>query len=49
MAQAMAFGFHEVQARPKPVPDQPVWLGLALAFLAWLGLAFGLRPSHAHH
>jgi len=41
MAQAMAFGFHEVRARPKPVPGQPVWLGLALAFLAWLGLAFG--------
>src|ERR1700676_3784624 len=27
MAQAMAFGFHEVQARPKPVPGCLAWLG----------------------
>src|SRR5882757_9716944 len=26
-----------------------VWPGLARPTLAWLGLAFGLRPSHAHH
>jgi len=48
LAQAIGFGFHEVQARPKPVTGQPVWLAWP-GFLAWLGLAFGLRPSHAHY
>jgi hypothetical protein len=39
MAWAIGFGFQEVQARPKPTPGQHFWLGLA----------FGLKPSHAHH
>jgi hypothetical protein len=39
MAWAIGFGFQEVQARPKPTLGQDFWLGLA----------FGLRPSHAHH
>jgi hypothetical protein len=39
MAWAIGFGFQEIQARPKPTPGQHLWLGLA----------FGLKPSHAHH
>ena len=39
MAWAVGFGFLKVQARPMPTPGQHFWLGLA----------FGLRPSHAHH
>jgi len=31
------------KSRPTLLP----WLGLAC--VAWLGLAFGLKPSHAHH
>jgi hypothetical protein len=47
MAWAIGFGFQEVQAKPKPTPGQHFWLGLA--WPVWLGLAFGLKPSHAHH
>jgi hypothetical protein len=39
MAWAIGFGFQKVQAKPKPTPNQHFWLGLA----------FGLKPSHAHH
>jgi hypothetical protein len=35
------------QAKAIPRPTLLAWLGLAC--VAWLGLAFGLEPSHAQH
>jgi hypothetical protein len=35
------------QAKASARPTLLAWLGLAC--VAWLGLAFGLKPSHAHH
>jgi hypothetical protein len=40
VAWAISFGFGKPQARLKP------WSG---HHFAWLGLAHGLRPGHAHH
>ena len=45
MAQANSFGFPKTQARPKAPSSQK----FGPAFLAWLGLASGLRPELAHH
>ena len=30
-------------------PENGLGLGLAQAFLAWLGLAWGFKPEPAHH
>jgi hypothetical protein len=35
------------QAKANSRPTLLAWLGLAC--VAWLGPAFGLKPSHAHH
>jgi hypothetical protein len=48
-AQAAGFRFQKSQARPKAASGQVqglAWLGF---FLAWPGLASGLRPEPAHH
>ena len=35
--------------RAKALMKPSLWLGLARPIWAWLGLAHGLRPGHAHH
>jgi len=42
-------GLGKIMSRAQSPPENGLGPGLAWAFLAWLGLAWGFKPEPAHH